>query len=525
METPLTPLEFARRTRKLYSDREGVVDGDLRLTYGQFFDRCDRWSAALQAMGVRKGDRVAYIAPNTHEQLESFYAVPQIGAVLVPINYRLTADDFVYITGHSGARVLCVHPDYLAAIDGVRSQLGGVEHFVALGGAGGRSGWIDQEAEIRKAKPDFDRPEIAESDLLSLNYTSGTTAKPKGVMITHRNAWANVVGTLVHLHMTVDDRYLWTLPMFHANGWTFTWIVTAVGGKHICLPKVEPARVFDLVRKEKVGWLCAAPTVLISLANASPEVRGEVPPGVHVVTAGAPPAAATIERLEGDFGWEVTQVYGLTETAPFITICEPRPEHGTLSPADLAVVKARTGVELITSGELRVVDDKGKEVKADGQTLGEIVARGNVIMEGYYNDPEATKKVMEDGWFHTGDAAVVHPDGYVEIRDRIKDVIISGGENISSIEVEGVLLRHPAVQEVAIVGLPHEKWGEAPFAYVVLKPGATATDAELIAFTRDRLAHFKAPHGVTFVGELPKTATGKIQKFVLRKGAAAIVRQ
>ena len=526
METPLTPLEFARRTRKLYGDREGVVDGDLRMTYEQFFDRCDRWSSALQAMGVQPGDRVAYISPNTHEQLESFYAVPQIGAVLVPINYRLTAEDFVYITSHSGARVLCVHPDYVAAVDGVREQLPSVEQFVVLGRvAGGVEAWREYDDEIARARPSFNRPDIKEDDLLSLNYTSGTTAKPKGVMITHRNAWTNVMDTLVHFHITVGDTYLWTLPMFHANGWTFVWIVTAVGGRHICLPKVEPARVFDLARKEGVGWLCAAPTVLISLANAPPEVRGDVPKGIRVVTAGAPPAAATIERMEGDFGWEVTQVYGLTETAPFLTICEPRPEHAAKSPADRAVIKALTGVEMIGACELRVVDGEGREVPADGQTLGEIVARGNVIMKGYYNDPEATEKVMGDGWFHTGDAAVVHPDGYVEIRDRIKDVIISGGENISSIEVEGVLLRHPAVQEAAIVGLPHEKWGEAPFAYVVLKPGATATEAELIAFTRDRLAHFKAPHGVMFVQELPKTATGKIQKFVLRKGAAAIVRQ
>jgi len=525
METPLTPLEFARRTRKLYGDREGVVDGDLRLTYEEFFDRCDRWSSALQAMGVGRGDRVAYIAPNTHEQLESFYAVPQIGAVLVPINFRLTAEDFVYITSHSGAKILCVHPDYVAAVDDVRDQLRGVEHFVVLGKADGRKGWREYDPEIARAGPSFKRADVKEDDLLSLNYTSGTTAKPKGVMITHRNAWMNVVDTLVHFHITVDDRYLWTLPMFHANGWTFVWIITAVGGKHICLPKVEPARVFDLVRQEKVGWLCAAPTVLISLAGASPEARGEVPGGVHVITAGAPPAAATIERMEGELGWEVTQVYGLTETSPFLTICEPRPEHASMPAADRAVIKALTGVEMIGACELRVVDGDGKDVPADGQTLGEIVARGNVIMKGYYNDPEATKKVMGDGWFHTGDAAVMHPDGYAEIRDRIKDVIISGGENISSIEVEGVLLRHPAVQEAAIVGLPHEKWGEAPFAYVVLKSGASATEAELIAFTRERLAHFKAPHGVTFVPELPKTATGKIQKFVLRKGAAAIVRQ
>jgi fatty-acyl-CoA synthase len=523
VETPLTPLDFARRTRRLHGGREAVVDGDLRLSYEQFLGRCDRWSSALQGLGVEPGDRVATIAPNTHAQLESFYAVPQIGAVLVPINYRLTPGDFGYIVNHSGATVVCADEDYLDAVDSVRDQMPEVRRFVALRGA--RDGWIDYAAAIEAASPDFARPVIGERDLLTINYTSGTTARPKGVMITHRNAAINTIGTLLHLPIGVGERYLWTLPMFHANGWTYTWTVTAAGGTHVCLPKVDPAEVFRLIRDENVRWLCAAPTVLIALANAPADARGEVPAGVHVVTAGAPPAAATIERLEGELGWEVTHVYGLTETAPFITVCAPLPEHQDLSPGDRAVVKARQGVELITSGELRVVDADGREVPADGQALGEIVVRGNVVMDGYYHDPEATKRAMGDGWFHTGDAAVVHPDGYAEIRDRIKDVIISGGENISSVEVEGTLLRHPAVQEAAIVGLPHEKWGEAPYAFVVLRAGAGATEAELIAFTRDRLAHFKAPHGVTFVPELPKTATGKIQKFVLRDGAANLARQ
>jgi acyl-CoA synthetase (AMP-forming)/AMP-acid ligase II len=523
VETPLTPLEFARRTRRLHGAREAVVDGDLRLSYEQFFDRCDRWSSALQGLGVQPGDRVATIAPNTHAQLESFYAVPQVGAVLVPVNYRLTADDFVYIVNHSGASVVCADGDYLDAVDGVRDQMPEVRQFVALRGA--RDGWLDYEAAIAAASPEFSRPDIGERDLLTINYTSGTTARPKGVMITHRNAAMNTIGTLLHLPMAVGERYLWTLPMFHANGWTYTWTVTAAACTHVCLPKVEPAAVFRLIREENVRWLCAAPTVLIALANAPAQARGEVPAGVHVVTAGAPPAAATIERLEGEFGWEVTQMYGLTETAPFITVCAPLPEHQDLTPGDRAVVKARQGVELLTSGELRVIDPSGEEVRADGQTLGEIVVRGNVVMDGYYHDAEATERAMGDGWFHSGDAAVVHPDGYVEIRDRLKDVIISGGENISSVEVEGTLLRHPAVQEAAIVGLPHEKWGEAPYAFVVLQAGASATPEELIAFTRDRLAHFKAPHGVSFVDELPKTATGKIQKFVLRNGAPNLARQ
>jgi acyl-CoA synthetase (AMP-forming)/AMP-acid ligase II len=524
MEVPLTPLEFARRTRRLHGHRAAVIDGDLRLDYEQFFGRCDRWSAALQGLGVAAGDRVATIAPNTHAQLESFYAVPQIGAVLVPINYRLTADDFVYIINHSGAAVVCAHSDYLDALDAVRDQLPGVRHFVAFEG-GPRDGWVDYETAIANVSPDYDRPEIGERDLLTINYTSGTTARPKGVMITHRNAAINTIGTLIHLPIGVGERYLWTLPMFHANGWTYTWTVTAAAGVHVCLRKVEPGVVFGLIRDERVGSMCAAPTVLISLANAPAEVRGEVPAGVRVVTAGAPPAAATIERLEGEFGWVITQVYGLTETAPFITVCAPLPEHDELSPADRAVIKARTGVELLTSGELRVVDEKGIDVPADGQSLGEIVVRGNVVMAGYYQDPEATERAMGDGWFHTGDAAVLHPDGYVEIRDRIKDVIISGGENISSIEVEGVLLRHPAVAEAAIVGLPHDKWGETPHAFVVLRDGEQASEQEIIDFARARLAHFKAPRGVSFVPELPKTATGKIQKFVLRGGAANLARQ
>ena len=523
METPLTPLDFARRARKLYGQREAVIDGDLRLTYAQFLDRCDRWSTALQQLGVRPGDRVAYLAPNTHAQLESFYAVPQIGAVLVPLNYRLTADDFVYLINHSGARVVCAHADYLAAIDGIRTQLPEVEHFVALEGE--RAGWLDYEALIDEASGEFNRPEISESDLLTINYTSGTTSRPKGVMITHRNAYMNTVGTLVHQHMTCADRYLWTLPMFHANGWTFVWTVTAAGATHVCLRKVEPRAVFELMANERITMLCAAPTVLISLANAPEDLRRTAPRGIRVVTAGAPPAATTIQRLEDELGWTITHVYGLTETTPFITVCEPRPEHAELSSTERAKIKARQGVELITSGELCVVDEEGSEVPRDGLTQGEIVARGNVIMAGYYNDAEATAQVMRGGWFHTGDAAVVHPDGYVEIRDRLKDVIISGGENISSVEVEGVLLRHPSVQEVAIVGLPDERWGEAPHAFVVLKSEATSTADELREFARANLAHFKAPHTVTFVSELPKTATGKIQKYVLRSGRAGIATQ
>jgi len=523
METPLTPMEFARRARRLYADREAVVDGESRFTYAQFFERCDRWSNALQGFGVGSGDRVAYIAPNTHSHLESFYSVPQIGAVVVPVNYRLIAEDFAYIINHSGARMVCVHEDYLDAIESIRDQLPEVEHFVAL--EGGRDGWLDYESTLAAHEPVFAPVEIAETDLLSINYTSGTTARPKGVMITHRNAYMNVMGILAHHHLAPKDRYLWTLPMFHANGWTFVWVMTARGSAHVCLRKVEPAAIFKLVKEERITMFCAAPTVLIGIANSPADVQADAPRGVRLFTAGAPPASATIERLESDLGWDLTHVYGLTETSPLIAICEELPEHTALSPAQRAVVKSRQGVEMVSSGELRVVDEHGDEVPADGETLGEITVRGNVVMQGYYNDPDATAAAIRDGWFHSGDAAVVHADGYIEIRDRFKDVIISGGENISTVEVEGVLLRHAAVQEVGVVGMPHEKWGEAPHAFVVLRDGAEASEAELKQHVRDNLAHFKTPQWVSFVDALPKTATGKIQKFLLRGAKSAITRQ
>ena len=529
METPLTPLDFLRRAGKLHGDRLAVVDGDVRLTYGQFRDRCGRWTAALAALGVGKGDRVATICPNTHQHLEQFYAIPQRGAVIVPMNHRLTADDFVYMVNHCGAHVICAHSDYLELIDSVRARMPAVKHFVAL--EGDRGGWLKYETLLQESAGAItpagaiEVNPIVESDLLAINYTSGTTSRPKGVMITHRNAWMNSIGILTHWPMTPAARYLWTLPMFHANGWTFTWTVTAAGSAHICLRRVDAATIYDQVGREQVTHLCAAPTVLIAIANGPDELRSRLRRGVKVLTAGAPPAAATIERLEKDLGWDVTHVYGLTETAPFISICESLPEHAQLSGAERATLKARQGVELVTSGELRVVDENMRDVPQDGSTLGEIIARGNVVMQGYYDDPEATATAFRGGWFHSGDAAVVHPDGYVEIRDRFKDVIISGGENISSIEVEGALLRHRAVLETAVVGMPHEKWGETPHAFVVLRPGASATEAELCDFARRALAHFKVPTAFHFVPELPKTATGKIQKFVLRGRPSAIVRQ
>lgn len=523
MESPLTPLEFARRARRVYPHREAVVDGAVRLTYAEFLDRCDRWSSALREFGIGPGDRVACIAPNTHATLEAFYAIPQLGAIIVPINHRLASEDFEYILNHSGAKVVCVHADHLEAVDRLRPRLACVTHFVAF--SGDRPGWISYEAAVAAAQPITDLPEIDERSTLSINYTSGTTARPKGVMLTHRNQYLNILCRLAHTHLTSGDRYLWTLPMFHVNGWCFVWVMTAVGGTHVCLPKPDTKRIFELLRQERITIFCAAPTVLIGLAHSPVEHHRGAPHGVRVLTAGAPPAAATIERVEGEFGWAITHIYGLTEVSPVVTICEPRPEDAELGHKEQAARKARQGVEAIAGAEVLVVDEHDHEVPHDGRTLGEVVMRGHAVMRGYYEDPEATAQAMRGGWFHSGDAAVVHPDGYLEIRDRWKDVIISGGENISSIEVEGALLRHPAVQEAAVVGKPHEKWGETPAAFLVLKAGAAAEPTELKAFCREHLAHFKVPHEFHVVAELPKTSTGKIQKFVLRGGRPNLARQ
>ncbi len=489
-----------------------------RNSAGESIDGAPPWRDSAWGIGT-----VLPRSVRTRTSIWSSSTIPQLGAVIVPVNYRLSADDFVYVVTHSGAKVLCVHCDYLQTIDEVRARLPQVEHFVALEGS--RPGWLDYEALIDAGNGEFAAVPVKESDLLAINYTSGTTSRPKGVMITHRNAWMNSVGTLVHWPLVPASRYLWTLPMFHANGWTFTWTVTAAAATHICLRQVDAPSVYASVQRENVTHLSAAPTVLISIANGPEAERRCLRRGVRVITAGAPPAAATIERMESELGWDVTHIYGLTETTPFIAICEPLPEHASLSAAQSAVIKARQGVELITSGELRVVDEHMQDVPRDGCTLGEIVARGNVVMRGYYNDPEATAAAFAGGWFHTGDGAVMHQDGYIEIRDRFKDVIISGGENISSIEVEAALLRHPAVLEVAVVGMPHPKWGESPHAFVVLRRGEPLEGSTLREFARESLAHFKVPSAFHFVDELPKTATGKIQKFVLRGRSAAIVRQ
>ena len=404
-----------------------------------------------QELGVGHGDRVAYIAPNTHAQLESFYAVPQLGAVLVPINYRLTPTISPTSSATAAPKWSACMPT--TSMRWTASATRSPTSSTSWRSKVARDGWLDYETAL--AGRDARVPQARRStrrDLLSINYTSGTTSRPKGVMITHRNAYMNVVGTLVHVPMTPADTYLWTLPMFHANGWTFVWIVTAVGARHICLRRVEPSASSSWSTASR-SRCCARRRPCSSASPTRPaELRQGVRRGVRVLTAGAPPAAATIGRIEGEFGWEVIHVYGLTETAPFITICEPRPEHAALSPEDLAVLKARQGVELITSGELSVFDETATRSPGTARRAARSSCAATSSCRATTTTRKPRRKPMEGGWFHTGDGAVIHPDGYVEVRDRIKDVIISGGENISSVEVEGVLLRHPAVQEAAVVG-------------------------------------------------------------------------
>ena len=519
IETPLSPLAFARRTRKLYPHCEALVDGERRLTYAQFFERCDRWSAALSKLGVGPGDRVATIAPSTQQHLEQFYAVPQLGAVIVPINYRLIADDFAYLIRHSGAKLVCAAPEHFDLIDGLRASLPEVQHYVALEGA--RTGWLDYEALIAQCDGVYPQTALDENALIAINYTSGTSYRPRGVMLTHRNVWTNAVGCLLHWPLSVHDRYLWTLPLFHGNGWGFVWTVTAAGATHVCVRDTATAALAERVAHERVTTLSVGKTALILIANCPVELRARLPRGVRVLTAGASPSASTIAQVERELGWDVTHAYGLTETSPFVAVCDVQTLAAGGSDQQRARFKARQGAELLTSGELRVVDEEGQDVPRDGVAIGEIVLRGPVVMQGYYRDEEASARAFAGGWFHTGDAAVMHADGFVEIKDRFKDIIISGDEIISSIEVEDVLMRHRAVFEVAVVGRSHEELGESAHAYVVARAGESTSEAELLEFVRETLAPFKVPTRIHCVAALPKTATGKVLKNRLRMDATA----
>jgi fatty-acyl-CoA synthase len=501
---PLTPTAYLHRAAQVFGDRVGVVDGTTRFTYAGFLERCLRFAGGLRAAGIGAGDRVAVLAGNTHVMLAAHYAVPFAGAVLVALNTRVTAADMAFILDHAGASVLIHDRDFTEIAQ--RASAGGRMRLVCAGGSDDTL-----EALIAEGRP-FEERVSDERGMLAINYTSGTTARPKGVMYHHRGAYLQALAMAAQMGLTSDSVYLWTLPMFHCNGWCFPWGVTAMGGVHLCLPKLEASAIWRHMRESGVTHFCAAPTVLTMTIwdpGASP-----LPKPVRIATGGAPPTPALLERL-AVLGMEITHLYGLTETYGPSVICEWRSEWNRLPLAEQAQRKARQGVANVIGQRVRIVDENGADVPADATTMGEIAIRGNNVMLGYYRDEAATQKACPDGWFRTGDLGVMHADGYVELRDRAKDIIISGGENISSIEIEQALTTHPAVLEVAVVAGPDEKWGEVPVAFVALKEGASATDAELIEHVRGQLARFKAPKRVIF-GPLPKTSTGKVQKKELR---------
>jgi fatty-acyl-CoA synthase len=507
----LTPTAFLDRARAVHGDRTALVDGGTRRTYGELADRCERLAGALAGLGVRPGDRVSVLAPNTGVALEAHFGVPWAGAVLNALNTRLSAGELAYIVGHAGSRVLVVDTDLAELGRAVVADLPDVR-LVVSGGPG--SGGADEYEQLLAGAPPLRVPVDDELSLLSLNYTSGTTGRPKGVMYSHRGAYLQALAMTAQTRLEASSAYLWTLPMFHCNGWCFPWAVTAAGAAHVALRKVDPERIWQAIRSEGVTHLSAAPTVLNSLASAAAASDGPADRPVRVQTGGAPPSPALLERMAA-LNFDVTHLYGLTETYGPAAICDWRPEWDDLSAPEKARLKARQGVANLVSLPLRVVDDEGRDVPPDAATVGEVLLRGNNVMLGYYRDDAATAAADAGGWFRTGDVAVLHPDGYVELRDRSKDVIISGGENIASIEVEQALDAHPAVLESAVVAAPDETWGETVAAFVVLRPGMAATEQELIDHVKGRIARFKAPKQV-FFGELPKTGTGKIQKYVLR---------
>jgi len=504
MIAPLTPLDFLARSTRVFPDRIAVVDGDRRFTYAEFAARVERAAAGLHHLGVGPGDRVAVLAPNGAMALEAHYAPMRLGALVVMLNTRLAANDLCWMINHSGSKVVLVDPSLRTLVEQSAAR-----HIID-----------DYEGLLTSADaatlPRLDLTD--ENAPIAINYTSGTTGFPKGVMFSHRGAWVNALGEISEHGLDQRSVYLWTLPMFHCNGWCFTWAVTAVGGRHVCMPRPDYGEAVRLIQAERVTHLCGAPIVVAGIAQycAHFGIRFERP--LLMVTAGAPPPPATIRAAE-QTGALLNHAYGLTETYGPMTVCAWHPEWDGLPEEQRAQLKARQGVAYMVAGtDLRVVDREMRDVPADGQTMGEVIMRGNNVMLGYYQNPEATAEAFAGGWFHSGDLAVMHNDGYIELRDRAKDIVISGGENISSIEVEKALADHPAVAEVAIVAAPDEKWGEVPQAYVGLKPGASATAEELIEWCRGRLAHFKCPRLVEF-GPLPRTATGKVRKNELRNRA------
>ncbi|HUQ28555.1 MAG TPA: acyl-CoA synthetase [Usitatibacter sp.] len=524
---PLTPVSFLRRSADVYPDKIAVIHGDNAYTYREFDARCRRLASVLAGRGVGRGDTVAVLAPNVPALLEAHYAVPGLGAMLNALNYRLDAATIAFCLQHGEAKVLITDRELAAVVKPALAKLGR-EIFVVdiddpLASGGALLGTIDYESWIAQGDPAFEMPGPEDEwDALALLYTSGTTGDPKGVVYHHRGAYLNALGNALTFGLTPRSVFLWTLPMFHCSGWTYTWAVTAAAATHVCLRKVDPALIFPAIEAHKVTHLCGAPIVLNMLVHAPAQVKRRFGHRVEVATGGAAPPSAVIEAMES-MGFHVTHLYGLTESYGPATLCAWQDDWNDLDVSARSILMARQGVRYTTLEGMQVADPETHEpVPRDGATLGEVMLRGNTIMKGYLRNERATREAFREGWYHTGDLAVWHADGYIEIKDRSKDIIISGGENISSLEVEECLYRHPQVMEAAVVARPDVKWGETPCAFVVLKPDATPTSAgDILAWCRMHLAAFKVPKTVVF-GELPKTSTGKIQKFVLRERARGL---
>ncbi|MGF1611983.1 MAG: acyl-CoA synthetase [Kiloniellales bacterium] len=525
---PLTPLSFLGRAAAVFPERTAVVHGRQRFSWAETAARCRRLALALTRRGIGRGDTVAAMLPNTPPLFEAHFGVPMAGAVLNALNTRLDAAAIAFILEHGEAKVLITDSEYAPIIEPALAKLGRKLLVIDVddpqGPTGARGGGeplgeIDYEAFLSEGDPEAAwQPPGDEWEAIALNYTSGTTGNPKGVVYHHRGAYMNAIGNIMVWSLPPHPVYLWTLPMFHCNGWCFPWTITALAGTHICLRKVEAKALYDAFADHGVTHFCGAPIIMQMILGASDAERRAFPQRVQMMTAAAPPPASVLAAMEQQ-GIAVTHVYGLTEVYGPATVCAWHPEWDALPAEQQAALKARQGVNYPVLDGLMVGDPETLEpVPRDGQTMGEVFMRGNIVMKGYLKNPEATRAALEGGWFHTGDLGVWHEDGYIELKDRSKDIIISGGENISSIEVEGVLYRHPAVAGVAVVARPDAKWGESPCAFIELKPGANADEAALIAFCRDNLAHFKCPRTVVF-SALPRTSTGKIQKFVLRERA------
>lgn len=517
---PLSPVSFLRRAAAIRPKQTAIVHGKRRYNYAQFWKRSQQLGAALLENGVKPGDCVAIMAANTPEMLEAHNGVPLIGAVLNSLNIRLDAKTLAFILNHGEAKVLLTDREFspvikeaLALID--RSLLV-IDIDDELAESGELLGTMDYESFIASAEGlEAQNGVTDEWQAVSLLYTSGTTGNPKGCVYHHRGAYLNALGNMSTVGLNYQSRYLWTLPMFHCDGWTFTWAVTAAMGTHVCLRKVDPALIFQLIEAENVTHMCGAPIVLNMLANAPATVQRRASDNVEIVTGGAAPPSSVIESMEA-IGFNVTHMYGLTETYGPATVCIPQDDWTTLELQQRSARMARQGVHLLTLEDAAIMDNKSMTpVQPDGQTIGELMIRGNTVMKGYLKNPDATQEAFSGNWFHTGDLGVQHADGYVEIKDRAKDIIISGGENVSTLEVEEVLFRHPAVLEAAVVAQPDETWGETPCAFVTLHQTGSTSEEEIIAYCREHLARFKIPKSVIF-GPLPKTSTGKIQKFALR---------